>query len=112
MLAGRLVGRWPSSASSATRGLREDRLHPRRRLLSPVPATNSPRPAPFARVRRWGSRLVPHVGGLKRGLKRGRTLSLSCTNTAEVQVNLDGRIHPRTARPQVRLAIAADLPIG
>lgn len=37
-----------------------------------------------------GSRLVPCAEGPKRGLKRGQTLPLSCTNTVEVQVNLDG----------------------
>ena len=44
-----------------------------------------------------GSRLVPCVEGPKRGLKRGRTLPLSCMNAIEVQVNLDGRIHPKPA---------------
>jgi len=41
--------------------------------------------------------LVPYVEGPKRGLKGGRTLSLSCINAGEVQVNLDGRIHPKPA---------------
>jgi hypothetical protein len=44
-----------------------------------------------------GSRLLPYVEGPKRGLKRGRTLLPSCTNTIEVQGDLDGRIHPKTA---------------
>jgi hypothetical protein len=45
----------------------------------------------------WGSRLVPYVEGPKRALRRGGTLPLSCTDTSEVQVNLDGRIQPKTA---------------
>jgi hypothetical protein len=54
--------------------------------------------------------LVPYVEDPKRALRRG-TLSLSCTDTSEVQVDLDGRIHPKTAPLRGRLAIAADLPI-
>ncbi|MFL6112148.1 MAG: hypothetical protein ACJ786_12455 [Catenulispora sp.] len=51
----------------------------------------------FAKRRRWGSRLVPYVEGPKRLLKGGQTPSLSCANASEVQVNLDGRIHPKPA---------------
>jgi hypothetical protein len=41
-----------------------------------------------------GEQVRPVRQGPKRGLRRGRALSLGCTNTVEVQVNLDGRIHP------------------
>jgi hypothetical protein len=51
----------------------------------------------FAQMRRWGSRLVQYLEGPKRGLKRGWAQSLSCINAIEVQVNLDGRIHPKPA---------------
>jgi hypothetical protein len=40
---------------------------------------------------------VPYIEGPKRSLKGGWTLSLSRTNAIEVQVNLDGRIHPKPA---------------
>ena len=62
-----------------------------------VAAITTSQLVPFARMHRWGSRLVPYVEGPKRGLKRGRTLPLSCINAIEVQVNLDGRIHPKPA---------------
>jgi hypothetical protein len=63
-------------------------------------AASRPPGEPASRLRRHasnGSRLVPYVEGPKRGLKRYRALALSCANTIEVQVNLDGRIHPKPA---------------
>jgi hypothetical protein len=44
-----------------------------------------------------GEQVHPVREGPKRGLRRGRALSLSCTDTVGVQVNLDGRIHPKPA---------------
>jgi hypothetical protein len=62
-------------------------------------ARTTPRGLPSRRHRgvSKGSRLVPYVGGRKRGLQGVPALSLTCTNTVEVQVNLDGRIHPKPA---------------
>jgi hypothetical protein len=56
------------------------------------------RQTPLARNLERGCRLVPYVEGLKRGLTGVRTLPLSCANMIEVQVNLDGRIHPELPR--------------
>jgi hypothetical protein len=43
--------------------------------------------------------LVSGVKWPKRVPERGENLPLSCANAAEVQVDLDGRIHPKPAPP-------------
>jgi hypothetical protein len=80
-------------------------LHPPSRRLIPLRRTAS------LKMASRESRLVPNDEGPKRGLKRGRTLSLSCANALEVQVKSQWPDTSQNCSPQGRLAIAADLPI-
>ena len=75
----------------------EDRLRPHRSLSSAVRRSLHRGRVTSPGCVEQGSRLVPYVEVPKRGLKGGRTLSLSCANTIEVQGDLDGGIQPKTA---------------
>ncbi len=77
---------WRGHRPSTRRSwVEEDRLRARRCSHPPSRAITTPPPIPFARSLSMGSSLVPYVEGPRRGLKGGRTPSLSCTNMAEVQ---------------------------